>query len=89
MLLGINSKLDPTPSMVKKMILVLISANSISHSTTVHDSSDGKGLGGDAHVVTKALLGYSHRQGLTGIQTYAMFDGYYWYRIKLAHPTSE
>ena len=86
---GFNRKLDPTPIMVKKMLLVLISANIIRQSITVHQSSDGQVVGEDAQVVTKEVLGYFNRQGSTGIHTYAMFDDYYWHRIKLAYPISE
>ena len=86
---GINSKADPAPIMVKKILLVFISANIICQSMTVKDASDGKEVGEDAQVVTKTILRYSHREGSTGIQTYAMFDDYYWHRIKLACPIIE
>ena len=68
------------------MLLVLLSANIICQSTTVKDALDGKELGPDAQVVTNAILGYSNREGTTGLPNYAMFDDYYWHRIKLAFP---
>ena len=71
------------------MLLVLLSANIICQSITVKDTLDGKEVGADAQVVTKAILGYSNREGSTGIHNYAMFDDYYWHRIKLAFHVTE
>ena len=50
------------------------------------ESLDGKELGPDEQVKTNAILGYSNREGTTGLPNYAMFDDYYWHRIKLAFP---
>ena len=83
---GIKIKIEPAPNAVKKMILVLISANILCKSTTVKESTYGVVAVDDIEVVTKDVLGYSKIQGVSGIQTYAMFDDYYWQRIKLAYP---
>ena len=66
------------------MLLVLISANILNHTASVEDSTDKWGIG--TQVVLKAVLGYSRRAEQNGIPTYAMFDDYYWFRVKVLNP---
>ena len=83
---GVNSNKAPPPIMVKQMLLVLKSVNILSHVVTV-DTSTTKILASDkvSPVVIKAVLGYSHCQETNGIPACAMFDGYYWHRVKVIH----
>ena len=66
------------------MLLVLISANILNHTASVEDSTD-KGCIRN-QVVLKAVLGYSRRVQQNGIPAYAMFDDYYWFRVKVLNP---
>ena len=81
---GVNSNKRPAPIQIKKMLLVLISANILNHTASVEDSTDKGGIG--TQVVLKAVLGYSRRAEQNGIPTYAMFDDYYWFRVKVLNP---
>ena len=81
LLFGVNSNKPPAPILIKKMLLVLISANIINHDASVGVASDKSELG--PPVVLKAVLGYSCRQEPNGVPTYAMFDDYYWFRVKV------
>ena len=63
------------------MLLVLLSAKIIKHDANVGVTSEKSELG--APVVLKAVLGYSSRQGANGVPIYAMFDDYYWFRVKV------
>ena len=63
------------------MLLVLISAIIITHDASVGVSTE-KSNGGPP-VVLKAVLGYSCRQEPNGVPINAMFDDYYWFRLKV------
>ena len=81
---GVNSKKDPKPIMVKKMLLVLIASNILCHAATVKDSQDkDKKDAEKTTVVLNAVLGYSHQSVTNAMPAYAMFDDYYWHRIKV------
>ena len=58
---GVNSKKEPQPIMVKKMLLVLIAANILCHAATVKETPDKDGkVEKSTTVVLNAVLGYSH-----------------------------
>ena len=67
--------------MIKKMLLVLISANIVNHTASVDKSTDKEGV--DTKVELKTVLGYSRRVEPNGIPAYAIFDDYYWFRVKV------
>ena len=66
--------------MIKKMMLVLISANILSHTASITESTDDNG--DSASVVIKAVLGYSIHTSANDMPMYAMFDDLYWSRVK-------
>ena len=83
---GTNSNKYPTSIMVKNMLLVLISANILSHAAIVNASTTKKLASDEAlPVVIKQVLGYSRCQETSGIVVYAMFDNYYWHRVNVIH----
>ena len=81
LLFGVNSNKAHVPMLIKKMLLVLTSANIINHDASVGVASDKSELG--PPVVLKAVLSYSCRQEPNGVPKYAMFDDYYWFRVKV------
>ena len=81
LLFGANSNKPPAPIFIKKMLLVLISANIINHDASVGVATEKSEYG--PPVVLKAILGCSCCQEPNGVPTYAMFDDYYWFRVKV------
>ena len=70
--------------MIKKMMLVLISANILSHTASITESTDDNG--DSASVVIKAVLGYSIHNSANNMPMCAMFDDSYWYRVEKINP---
>ena len=67
--------------MIKKMMLVLISANIVSHTATVATSTEENGEG--ASVTINAMLEYLLRQNINDMPIYVMFDDSYLHRVKV------
>ena len=84
--LGVNSKKEPQPIMVKNIPLVLISANILVHAATVETAADKDiPVNETTPVVLKDILGYLRQSVTNGMPAYAMFDDYYWHRIKVIY----
>ena len=90
LIFGVKSKKEPQPILVKKMILVLIASNILGHAAKVEKvdicSDKDVPVKDRIPVLLKAVLGYSCRSVINGVPTYAMFDDYYWHRIKVINP---
>ena len=69
---------------------MLIATNILGHAAKVEkvDTCSGKDVPvkDQMPVLLKAALGYSCRSVTNGVPTYAMFDDYYWHRIKVINP---
>ena len=66
------------------MLLVLIAANILCHAATFKDIPDKDEKDTEmTTVVLNAVLGYSHQSVTNAMPAYAMFDDYYWHRIKV------
>ena len=65
------------------MLLVLIAANILGHAATVEITTDKDSpVNETTLVVLKTVLGCSRQSVTNGMPAYAMFDNYYWNRIK-------
>ena len=84
MFFGVSSNTFPTSIMIKKMLLVSIAANILSHNVTVTPSTEENGKG--ASVTIKAVLGYSLQHNTNNMPIYATFDDTYWHRVKVLQP---
>ena len=72
--------------MVKKMLLVLVAANILDHAAAVETTADKDvPVNETTPVGLKAVLGYSCQSVTNGMPAHAMFDNYYWYRIKVIY----
>ena len=78
---GINSNKEPAPVMVKKMLLVLVSAKILRHTGTV-GTKDTNNTDYTPVLITAALA-HSQSSEVGGLLQYALFDDRYWHRVKL------
>ena len=81
---GVNSNKEPAPVLVKKMLLVLTSANILRHNATVGTNDKDST---STPVVIKAVLAHSRSRVVGGMIQYALFDDIYWNRVRILHNT--
>ena len=81
MVFDVESNKSPKPIIIRKMLLVLIAANILSHNATVIISTEENGK--VVYITIKTVLGYSRRQNTSSMPIYVMFDDTYWHRIKV------
>ena len=81
---SVNSDKEPAPVLIKKMLLVLTSANIIRHNATVGTKDKDST---STPVSIKAVLDHLRWSVVGGMIQYALCDDHYWYCVKVLHST--
>lgn len=81
---GVHSNKDPTPIMVKKMLLVWVSAYFICHTGTT--SKLKKYTSEYVHAIIQAVFGHSHSNEMGTMLYYTVLDDHCWHMVHVCYP---
>ena len=86
LIFGVKSDKQPAPIDVKKLVLILVTARILGHCAVV-EKNQTDGLNDIVSVKIKATLAQSITSNAAnndgGVVSFALFDDYYWYRIRV------